>query len=523
MIFNSQDYIALLLGCVLLYWIIPNRTGRLIVMLLGSIVFYASWDWRFLPLLYGAIVVSYALVSLSEVRKKIAQARWAGWLALTVTLNLVLLGIFKYTNFLLESSFLLANAAGIENREFTPLGIILPLGISFFTFQLVAYATDVERGLIKHEKSLLTFSVFVSFFPQLIAGPICRGQELLPQLRERQPFSVDAFVQGLLMLAVGYLTKVGIADNLAPFVDQIYSDAGNVSGVESFYATLAFAVQIFCDFWGYSIMALGSAWLFGIMLPVNFNLPYIATSFQTFWRRWHMTLSFWLRDYLYITLGGNRKGTIRTYFNLAMVMILGGLWHGAAVTFLIWGAIHGGALAIERFISRTLRGNSSEGVSADSAWFAPFMRIIGWAITMFIVLIAWVFFRAEGVSDALILTQKLIGGVLNPMELYWVGLRPEIQSAFIFSVLGLALMFPLHWLNLMGNNQNFYEADPIWDLSSTEQTQTAIAYRPRNRLVAHQLSIPFPLGLKMIVTFWLFCVTYILSAQTVTPFIYFQF
>ncbi len=521
MIFNSQEYIALLIGCVFLYWVIPIRTGRLIVMLLGSVAFYASWDWRFLPLLYGAILVSYLLVAHSEARKRIAESPWGGWLTLTVILNLVLLGIFKYTNFFIDSAYAAYGLIGDNTAEFTPLTIILPLGISFFTFQLVAYATDVERGVIREEKSPLTFAVFVSFFPQLIAGPICRGQELLPQLRKRQPFSLNAFVQGLLMLAVGYFTKVGIADNLAPFVDQIYSSADNATGVQSFYSTLAFAVQIFCDFWGYSIMALGSAWLFGIMLPVNFNLPYIATSFQTFWRRWHMTLSFWLRDYLYITLGGNRKGAIRTYVNLALVMILGGLWHGAAVTFLIWGAIHGGALAVERLVSK-MRSKPASAMPAPK--LAGLLgRSLQWLLTMLIVLIAWVFFRAESVSDALVLTTKMLSALANPTELLWIQLSPEVNTAFKFSVLGLGLMFPLHWLNLMGNNQNFYEPDPVWENSGSQQAQTAIAVRPVNRIDINGLDLPMPVGLKLSIAIWLFCVTYILSAQTVTPFIYFQF
>ena len=522
MIFNSQDYVALLLGCVLLYWVMPFRTGRLWVMLLGSVVFYASWDWRFLPLLYGAIAVSYIFVSHAQARKRIAESRWAGWLTITVVLNLVLLGIFKYTNFFLESAFSLSSLVGVGASGFSPLSIILPLGISFFSFQLVAYATDVERGVIKHEKSLLTFAVFVSFFPQLIAGPICRGQELLPQLRQKQPFSMDAFVQGLLMLAVGYFTKVGIADNLAPFVDQIYSNASEATGVESFYATLAFAVQIFCDFWGYSIMALGSAWLFGIMLPVNFDLPYIATSFQTFWRRWHMTLSFWLRDYLYITLGGNRKGAVRTYVNLAMVMVLGGLWHGAAVTFLIWGAIHGGALAAERYISKSFAAEASNH-RPDREWVAWFGRPLSWTLTMLIVLIAWVFFRAENVSDAVLITQKLLGVIQDPAGLMWQNLGPQMQTVFVFSAIGLVLMFPLHWLNLMGNNQNFYEVDPVWDQSTEFDVGSAIAIRPHNRLRVSGTEVPMPVGAKLAIAFWLFCASYVLSAQTVTPFIYFQF
>lgn len=522
MIFNSQDYVALLLACVLLYWVMPFRTGRLLVMLLGSVVFYASWDWRFLPLLYGAIFISYILVSNAQARKRISESQWAGWLTITVVLNLLLLGIFKYTNFFLESAFALSSVFGGGGSEFSPLSIILPLGISFFTFQLVAYATDVERGVIKHEKSLLTFAVFVSFFPQLIAGPICRGQELLPQLRQKQSFSTNAFVQGLLMLAVGYFTKVGIADNLAPFVDQIYSNASEATGVESFYATLAFAVQIFCDFWGYSIMALGSAWLFGVMLPVNFNLPYMATSFQSFWRRWHMTLSFWLRDYLYITLGGNRKGAVRTYVNLALVMILGGLWHGAAVTFLIWGAIHGGALAVERFISKSM-GSKPAHSAVDKKLRASLGRPLNWALTMLIVLIAWVFFRAESVSDAVTITQKLLGVFLDPSDLFWQNLGPQLQQVLVFALLGLVLMFPLHWLNLMGNNQNFYEAEPVWDQTAKLGSDSAIAIRPHNSLQMSGLCVPMPVGAKLAIAFWLFIASYVLSAQTVTPFIYFQF
>ena len=527
MLFNSFEYVILLAASALLYWIAPWQKARLVILLVGSCIFYASWDWRFLPLLLGAIIVTFALVRWKVVRQRIAESPGFGWLALTVTLNLLLLGIFKYTNFAIETAVMAGQSIGVASGSFSPLSIILPLGISFFTFQLVAYAVDVHRGTLQEEKSLLKFAVFVAYFPQLIAGPICRGKELLPQLNVRQPFSVSAIAQGLLMLSAGYLIKVGIADNLASYVDLVFS-AEDAPGQQAIvFATLSFAMQIFCDFWGYSVMALGSAWLFGIMLPVNVNLPYLATSFQSFWRRWHMTLSFWLRDYLYLPLGGNRKGRLRTYLNLAVVMMLGGLWHGAAFTFLIWGTIHGAALAIERFISRRL--NAGVSGSANPLPGAKLIQSVGklftWTITMFVVLVGWIFFRAESTGQALAYSDVFLRAAFSPASWISMPADEQLRVAQLFLLAGLILILPLHWLNLMGNNQNFYEKGQVWQPSprSGGTFAVGVANRPMLHLRYNNISLPMPNALKVVFAFWLFVAGYVLSAGLTVPFIYFQF
>lgn len=528
MLFNSQEYVLLLVPFAILYWLVPWQRARLVVMLAGSVAFYASWDWRFLPLLYGAVIVSYALVSIGATRRAMARRTGAALFGLTIGLNLLLLGIFKYTNFLLSGAVDTGAAIlRITDASFTPLSIILPLGISFFTFQLIAYAVDVERGVVQKERSLLTFSVFISYFPQLIAGPICRGRELLPQLNARQTFSVNALIQGILMLCVGYFIKAGIADNLAPYVQAVYSDASAATHQETVYATLAFALQIFFDFWGYSTMALGSAWMFGIMLPVNFNLPYIATSFQTFWRRWHMTLSFWLRDYLYISLGGNRHGRFRTYINLFLVMLIGGLWHGAAWTFVVWGAIHGAALVIERLVVRSTRLVVPEGGRLRPAWLGPFVLApAGWAITIFVTLIAWIFFRADSLSDAVHLTSLFLQATVDPSLWLDEPVSQQLSYATRFMLIGVIFMGPLHLLNLMGNNQNFYRGDSVWSAhidTNGSAPEAGIAVRPVNFLLLSGRSVVFPPSLKLIVSFWLFAIAYALSAELTVPFIYFQF
>jgi D-alanyl-lipoteichoic acid acyltransferase DltB (MBOAT superfamily) len=433
---------------------------------------------------------------------------------LNVALNLLSLGVFKYADFALELG------AASTGLSFEPLGIILPLGISFFTFHLIAYAVDVHRGLIPHEKSLTTFALFVSFFPQLIAGPICRGRQLLPQLKEKQILSIAALTQGMLMLSAGYFIKAGLADNLAPFVDKVYGDVAAANPQTATLATAGFTMQILFDFWGYSTMALGSAWLFGIMLPVNFNLPYVAASLQDVWRRWHMTLSFWLRDYLYVGLGGNRKGAVRTYFNLLAVMLLGGLWHGAAITFVVWGFIHGAVLALER-LAGSLLGLLGRTASLIAAILAP----ARWLLTMAIVVIAWVFFRAGTVQEAFSLLSLIKTGIMTPVATFDYSQSEELRIVAWFVCASLVAMVPIHLLNMMGSNQNFYRPENVWRSSvmDADGFEKARPVQPIGQIAVGRLRLPFPNEVKVILAVWLFIGGYTLSSGATTPFIYFQF
>lgn len=523
MLFNSEQYVLLLLVCVPLYWVTPLQSIRIAILLIASCVFYAAWDWRFLPPLLAMVLATYAIVEFGVVRRTLAALNPRGWLVAIVIANLIFLGVFKYANFLTGLAIEGWAATTGSQAQFEPFSIVLPLGISFFTFQLIAYAVDVESGKAAPERNPFVLALFITFFPHMIAGPICREHQLMPQIKTLQPLRASVLFQGLLMLGAGYLIKVGLADNLAPYVDSVYGAAAAASPDDAFWATIAFALQIFFDFWGYSTMALGSAWLFGIILPANFNLPYIATSFQSFWRRWHMTLSFWLRDYLYVPLGGNRKGRVRTYINLMAVMLLGGLWHGAALTFVVWGAIHGGALAIERLIDRTLGRVVKLGRAAGAALAAA-----RWFITMSLVLIAWVFFRAKNFSDA--------GLILQGMRDFVVAAPASIQRAMTtlsiefqlpenadwYIIVGLIAMIPLHVIISSGRNHEFFDADAGWDRRGAA-VKVGQPAAPSRTVGVGAISFPFPDSLKLVFAFWCFALGYVLSAQKTTPFIYFQF
>lgn len=385
MLFNSHEFIFLFLPIVWLLYLVSNRiaANSNIVLVIASLIFYGWWDIRFLPLLTGSVFVNFLLgkkvySSVSRNDDKAAKS----WMWLGVSLNLFLLGFFKYTNFFLENFSFLTESGSVS------INVILPIGISFFTFQQIAYLVDVKNGL-RRNYGLVDYSLFVSFFPQLIAGPIVHHQEMMPQFEKKRRLLTDDVVVGLSLFILGLFKKVMIADNLAVFATPVFNVAdagGSVSFHEAWGAALAYSMQIYFDFSGYSDMALGLARLFGIKLPINFYSPYQAHSIIEFWRRWHITLSSFLRDYLYIGLGGNRFGALRRYLNLFVTMLLGGFWHGAGWGFVIWGALHGIYLMINHFWNHL-------GFKT--------LRYSGWVLTLFAVVVAWVFFRASTLSGAL--------------------------------------------------------------------------------------------------------------------------
>ncbi len=333
MLFTAPAFFALLAAAVALHWALPWQRARLTVLLAASFYFYAFHHWPSLFLLIGFILFNYFAAR--------AQERFGHplLLPLAIAVNLLALGWFKYAAFVAEIVQMVVPAPVPRPPVF------LPLGISFFTFQVVAYQIDVHRREVAAERSLLRFAVFKCFFAQLIAGPIVRAREFLPQLREKRRFDPEGFHQGLFLLAAGLALKIGVADVLAQFVTQDFSSPAGLATTEAWTGIYAFAFQLYADFWGYSTMAVGIALLFGLSLPLNFHTPYGAQSLQEFWRRWHVTLSSWFRDYLYIPLGGNRRRAGR---NLILTMALAGLWHGAGFTFVIWGLAHGAWLWIER-------------------------------------------------------------------------------------------------------------------------------------------------------------------------------
>jgi alginate O-acetyltransferase complex protein AlgI len=360
-------------------------------ILIASYVFYGWVDWRWVLLLIASSVVNtFAARVIARSESQVARKRA---LVAAVAFDLGLLGTFKYFGFFVDEFNSLLDGVGLGS-PLPIVQIVLPIGISFFTFQAISYVVDVYRGETR-AASLGDVAILQAFFPHLVAGPIVRANELLPQLRTpRDPRAVLAG-PGLFLIAGGLIKKTVVADELARrVVDPVYNDPVAHSGGEILLAFYAFAAQIYCDFSGYTDMAIGTALLLGFQLPQNFNRPYAALSLQDFWRRWHMTLSRWLRDYLYIPLGGNRKGERKTYRNLMITMLLGGFWHGASFTFLIWGGIHGTALAVERWGRKRFPG-----------FRMPVF--VAWFVTFNVVCIAWVFFRAPNLGTAF----DILGGI----------------------------------------------------------------------------------------------------------------
>jgi alginate O-acetyltransferase complex protein AlgI len=354
----------------------------------ASYVFYGSWDWRFLGLLLLSTTTDYAVGRrlTSESRLRYRQ----GLLGISMVVNLGALALFKYFNFFVDSFAELLNAFGLEGGTAT-LQVILPVGISFYTFQTLAYTIDVYRHKAEAEANFVTFALYVAFFPQLVAGPIERAQRLIPQFRQpRERISYGQFRSGAFLILLGLFKKIAIADALAPHVNNAFGASSDAGWLTLLMGTYAFALQIYGDFSGYTDVARGVSRLFGIELVVNFNQPYLATNITQFWRTWHISLSTWLRDYLYIPLGGNRKGRTRTHRNLMITMLLGGLWHGAAWTFVVWGGLHGLFLAVHRrYRDRTTQVRS------------PNRSVLSAIGTFHLVCFAWIFFRADSLGQAI--------------------------------------------------------------------------------------------------------------------------
>jgi alginate O-acetyltransferase complex protein AlgI len=390
--FPTIEFAAFFVVVFVVSWaLMPHPRAWRPFILVASYVFYGWVDWRWVLLLIASSVVNtFAARVIAQTPSKVTRKRA---LVAAVAFDLGLLGTFKYFGFFVDETNAFLDALGLGS-PLPIVQIVLPIGISFFTFQAISYVVDVYRGETR-AASLGDVAILQAFFPHLVAGPIVRANELLPQLRTpRDPREVLAG-PGLFLIAGGLVKKTVVADELARnVVDPVYNDPAAHSGGEILLAFYAFAAQIYCDFSGYTDMAIGLALLLGYQLPQNFNRPYLALSLQDFWRRWHITLSRWLRDYLYIPLGGNRKGRAKTYRNLMLTMLLGGLWHGASWTFLIWGGIHGGALSVERWARERLPGFRMP------AWLA-------WLVTFNVVCVAWVFFRAPNLDIAF----EILGGI----------------------------------------------------------------------------------------------------------------
>lgn len=401
--FDTVGYGFFLLIVFFAYWLLYYaKLMRVLMLLLASWFFYMTWNPVFIILIIASSVIDYIagfLIYSAKQHERTWLARF--WLVVSLVSNLGLLFFFKYFN--LFSDFL--GQLGVVDGNAGILSLILPAGISFYTFQTMSYSLDIYRGLLKPIRSFLKFNLFVSFFPQLVAGPIVRAREFIPQLIARPRFDPALITNGFFMIMVGLFKKVVISDFLAVnFADRVFASPGIYSPLEVLLGVYAYGLQIYCDFSGYSDIAIGSAAMLGFKLPLNFNSPYKAHNLQDFWHRWHITLSTWLRDYLYIPLGGNRKGNARTYINLAITMLLGGLWHGAAYRFIIWGALHGLGLGFVRWFQRwrDRRAAARVHASADGVLLRrpPSVggRVLGWLLTFHFVMFAWIFFRAPDMA-----------------------------------------------------------------------------------------------------------------------------
>lgn len=409
MLFNSLDFMLFFPVVILIYFLIPDRIKH-IWLLIASYYFYMNWNAKYGLLLLFSTVCTYVCgLALEKINRSDANAvqtkkRSQICIMLCIFIVLAILAYFKYANFILQSLDTALSYLGIE-LSVPKLDIVLPVGISFFTFQAISYAVDVYRGDIYAEKNFFRYALFVSFFPQLVAGPIERSRNLLKQLATPQKFSYENAREGILLMLWGFFLKMVLADRAAIVVDTIYSDIYQYQGWYMIVATALFAVQIYCDFSGYSIIAMGAAKILGIQLMENFQAPYLSTSVSEFWRRWHISLTSWFRDYLYFPLGGSKKGMMRKHLNRMIVFLVSGLWHGASWSFVAWGGLNG-LYQIGEDVLKPVRAKTAAllGLNRESLGH----RLLSICITNVLVCISWVFFRADGISAAV---QILMGMV----------------------------------------------------------------------------------------------------------------
>lgn len=397
MLFNSGQFLIFLPVVIVLYFLFPQRL-RWVFLLAASYFFYMAWRVEYIVLILGSTVADYFIaqeIAKRRERKDNKVAKRLLWGSIFI--NLGILFSFKYLNFFTESVSQLAGLAG-AGFSVPELDVLLPVGISFYTFQTMSYTIDVYNGKVKPERHFGIFALFVSFWPQLVAGPIERSSRLLPQFRKEMQFDMQRVVWGMNRMAYGFFKKVVVADRLAIYVNEVYDSPEEFSTIPLIIASIFFAFQIYCDFSGYTDIALGAAAIMGYTLVNNFDRPYLSRSIGEFWRRWHVSLSTWFKDYVYIPLGGNRVVRWRWYYNLFITFLVSGLWHGADWTFVVWGALHGGYMVWER-ISEKPRHSLYKSLSLNKVnWL---MRLGQVLITFGLVVVGWIFFRAENMGDAL--------------------------------------------------------------------------------------------------------------------------
>lgn len=476
MLFNSLEFVIFFLLVIPLHAILRGKLWK-ITMVIASYIFYGWANPWYCTLLLLSTVVDYAIGRRLSITTQATRRKQL--FVLSIVTNLGILGLFKYSGFFIESINSIATQFQINLNLSTP-DIILPVGISFYTFQTLSYTIDVYRGKMEATDDFMSFSLFVAFFPQLVAGPIERARDLLPQLHDKQPRDTDDILAGITRILWGLSKKIVIADNIAIYVNQIYNAPYFIhSNIEWVLATWLFAFQIYFDFSAYSDIAIGLARMMGIHINENFRHPYISRNIGEFWRRWHISLSFWLRDYLYIPLGGSKKGILRTVINVVIVFFLGGLWHGADVKFIIWGLWIGFAISIYNIIS------SKINLQSDTDSILRPTQLIGIFITFQIMAIAWVFFRADSTEIALKIFNNLLTRDTWLLELEWSSQAHQAVQRL------LAFVIIAHFIRGMKLDQRL-----------------------------HQIRNPIIIGM-----FWaiLLCTMLVFHADTTERFIYFQF
>lgn len=494
--FVSLTFLIFLAIVLVLYYILPQKT-RWILLLIASYLFYGWWNYKLLALIIFTTLVAYFCgIFISRTNKKSTKKLL---LIGTIICSCAVLFVFKYLNFFIENFIALFEKIGWQTNLRT-LKLLLPIGISFYTFQTMSYVIDVYYGKIQHETHLGYFALFVSFFPQLVAGPIERPEHLLPQLKANHKFDINNIIDGSLIALIGFFKKVVVADMVANYVNIVYNNPLGANGFEIVVATVLFAVQIYCDFSGYTDIAIGVSKMLGIELIQNFNKPYSATSIRGFWARWHISLTTWFRDYLYIPLGGNRVKKWRHLLNLAIVFIVSGLWHGAEWTFVIWGGLHAFYQIISIVTNKQRKAARVKlNINEESKAYKLFCQ----ATTFLLVCFAWLFFRANSTGDMIILLKSLFTNWSFAPGFYTASLsRLNLDAlAIIFTVISIAM---LKYIGNLTNKVNIGE-----QLKTKGQTASLQVLRLNSALYILFLALIIAIAVT--------------SSGTISSFIYFQF
>ena len=470
LLFNSALFLGLFLIFYVIY-ILSRKTHyfRITYVVLFSLFFYYKSSGVYFWILIFSSIVDYSLSRLIYVEAQQFYRKF--YLILSLVINLGMLGYFKYTNFFIDNY----NSLFDGNMKFED--IVLPVGISFYTFQTLSYTIDVYRRELEPTKSFMDFLFFVSFFPQLVAGPIVRASDFIPQIYDKLKLTKEDFNRALFLIIGGLLKKAVISDYISSnFVDRVFDAPNSYTAFENLMASYGYAIQIYCDFSGYSDIAIGLALLMGFWLPDNFRTPYQSSSITEFWRRWHISLSSWLRDYLYISIGGNRKGKIRTYFNLFMTMLLGGLWHGASWKFVVWGVLHGLALVVEKFFGQFIKLPKN-----------VFVRTIQVILTFHFVVFCWLFFRAKDFETAFQIADNITQLTFDFNQ--WQTIILGYKNVFLLIAIGVVWHFV-----------------PVKTLAGMQKTFSTL-----------------PLIAKAVLLGLIYWVVYATASADTQPFIYFQF